>query len=644
MKRRLLFLFISLCIYSITYSQSPIKWGKISDREAKLSVCPFDSAASAVVLADYGRITIDYNNVTIERHKRIKILDKKGLDRANMALQYYAKDRIENIDKVEAQTITVDKSGKAIITEVPKNQIFDVDASVNWREKRFTFPSVEVGSIIEYRSKTTSQNYTFLEGWFFQADIPTLHSEMSVNIQVQDMDYRVLLQGERLMTKYQSMGDKPVSTWMLENLPALVEESYVANHYDYAEKVRFQLAGYKAASKSMSGGVEYKNVMTTWEKLADQVLLSTEYDNFLNRAGKAKDILGQVIAPADPDIVKVQKIYNYVKNTITWNGTYRVWPEQMFGKFLESKQGSNAEINLFLVLLLEEAGFKANPALVSARSHGKIQKSYALLSQFTHTLAYINLGGKDVLLDACDPLRPYQLLAKEDLNWAAFVLDKKESRWINIDQAPVAKETVYADINLENPQKPIYNFAVRYEGYKAVDVRRTYLTLGEEKFLDRQRTVFNDKKLIKFEKENQEKPDEYLLHTYQLVPEDDPESAKTLYFKPVMWHHFQENPFKGSKRNLPIELDYPESFQFILNLHIPDGYEIQEIPKSALVSLPDNIGVFRYQTSLNGAQFQLSTQLQIKSVFIPVDYYSHLQQFYDHVIGKFGEMIVLKKK
>ncbi|MDJ1504500.1 DUF3857 and transglutaminase domain-containing protein [Xanthocytophaga agilis] len=641
MKQKLVLLALCLCICSIVSSQNPLKWGKISDKEIKFSICSYDSTASAVVLADYGKITIDYNNVTIERHRRIKILDKKGLNRADIILPYYAKDRIENIDKVEAQTINVDKNGKTIITEVPKNQIFDVDASTNWREKRFTFPAVEVGSVIEYRSKMISQNYTFLEGWVFQTDIPTLHSEMSVNIQVEDMDYRVLLQGERLMTKYQKMGDKPVSTWALENLPALVEEPYVANYYDYAEKVRFQLAGYK---KVTTGAVEYKSVMTTWEKLAEEVLSSTEYENFLNRGGRAKDVLSQIITPADPDAVKVQKIYNYVRNTITWNGKYRVWPEQIFSRFLESKQGNSAEINLFLTLLLEEAGLKANPALTSIRSHGKIQKSYALLSQFSHTLAYINLGGKDVLLDACDPLRPYQLLAKEDLNWSAFILDKKDSRWIKIDQAPAAKETVYADINLENPQKPVYNFSVRYEGYKAVDVRRTYLALGEEKFLNNQRTVFNDKKLIKFEKENQDQTDEYLLHKYQLVPEDDPESAQTLYFKPVMWHHFQENPFKGSKRNLPIELDYPESFQFVLNLHIPDGYEIQEMPKSALVSLPDNIGIFRYQTSVNGSQFQLSTQLQIKSVFIPVDYYTHLQQFYDHVIGKFGEMIVLKKK
>jgi len=645
MKQGLLLFFCCICASIHTYAQSPVKWGKVSEKEAKLTVCAYDSTASAVVLVDYGRITIDYGSITIERHQRIKILDKKAMSRADISLPYYAKDRLENIDKVEAQTIKVDKNGKTVIAEVPRNQIFDVDASVNWREKRFSFPAVEVGSIIEYRAKTTSKNYTFLEGWFFQSDIPTLRSEMSVEIRVQDMDYRVLLQGERLLKKYQGTGDKPTSSWVLENLPALVEEPFVANYLDYAEKVRFQLAGYKTVSSTYQGSVEHKTVMTTWEKLAEEELNSNEYNSYLGRGGKAREVLNQLLSAGDTELSKMQKIYNYVRNNFAWNGRYRSFPEQPFNKLLDSRQGSSAEINLFLTLLLQEASLKASPVLLSTRKHGKIQQSYALRSQFNHLITHVQLGEKDQLLNATDPLRPYNLLDEEDLNWFAFLLDKKNSRWIKIEQAPVTKETVYAEINLTDVAKPVYNFSVRYEGYEAVEVRRSFFKMGEQKFISQQKAIFSDKKLVKFEQENQDTPDQYLMHKYQLEQEDVAEShSKTLYFQPVLWHHFQENPFKGNKRNLPIELDYPRTYQFVLNLRIPDGYEIQELPKSTLVSLPDNMGQFRYQTTVNGSQLQLLTSVQFKTVFIPAYYYPHIQLFHDQIMGKYQEMIVLKKK
>lgn len=636
-------LFYSVLAFpSVVFAQNPLKWGKISEKEAKMTVCSFDSAASAVVLSDYGKITIDYGVITIERHKRIKILDNKALDEADISLPYYVKDRLERIEKLEAQTISMDKTGKPVVTEVANNQMFDVEISKDWREKRFGFPKVEAGSIIEYRYRTISQNYTFLEGWLFQSDIPTLHSEMSVQIMVGDLDYRVLLQGDRLMQKYQKQGDQAVSKWMLENIPALVKEPFVANHFDYAEKVGFQLMGYKKSSAA--NGVEYKTVMTTWEKLAEELLLADNYANYLNRHGAAKDVISQLLKPADDESAKIRKIYNHIKDNFTWNGKHRVFAGQPFNDFMKTKHGSSAEINLFLTLLLQEAGLPANPALISTRPNGKIQKSYPMVAQFNHILANVKTDGKDLLLDATDPLRPYNLLAPEDLNWSAFLLDKKASRWLPIEQTQVSKETVYAEINLENPGKPMYSFSVRYEGYGASEARRKFRQLGEEKFIAQQKIIFGDKKLVKFEQENLDKIDEYLLQKYQLEPEEPADNqAATLYFQPVVWHQFHENPFKGTRRNLPIELDYPRNFQFVLSLRIPANYRVQEMPAPLLLSLPGNMGNFRYQITANGSQLQLVTNVQMKNVFIPADYFPHLQAFNDRIIAKYQEMVVLKK-
>jgi hypothetical protein len=562
---------------------------------------------------------------------------------ANVALAYFVRDHSDKIDKVEAQTINIDPSGKAVAIEVSKNQIFDVDVTNDWREKRFSFPSVEVGSVLEYRYRTVSQRYTFPDGWTFQNELPTLHSENTVEIRIQDMDYRLVMQGDRLLAKYGNVGKEPVSTWSLDNLPAFTDEPFVANKDDYAETVRFQLAGYKKMDNTYKAEVKYVTVMTTWEKLAEEVLSSTEYFPYLNRGGKARDILAQIVSATDAENAKIEKIYNYVRSNLNWNGKHRIFPEQNIGQLLEAKQGSSAEINLLLTLLLREADFDARPALVSTRSHGKAQQSYPMLTEFNHLLASVRLNGKDMLLNATDPLRPYNLLAEEDLNWAAFVLDKKESRWIKIEQAPAAKQSVFAEINLSDPAKPACQVSVRYENHDALNTRKKYLSLGEPKYLSQHKAALGDYQLVKFKQENLEKTEDGLVQQYELTLEDADKQAKTLYFQPVVWNPFTENPFKGTTRNLPVELIYPRSYQYVLKLKIPEGYQVQEMPKPLLLALPDNMGQFRYQVGQNGSELSLMTSLQIKTVFVPTVYYSHLRQFYDQIIGKYKEMVVLKK-
>jgi hypothetical protein len=117
-----------------------------------------------------------------------------------------------------------------------------------------------------------------------------------------------------------------------------------------------------------------------------------------------------------------------------------------------------------------------------------------------------------------------------------------------------------------------------------------------------------------------------------------------MYIKPVLLHSFQENPYKQVDRRLPVEHDYQVSFNYILNMKIPAGYQVQELPKSVSVRLPENKGDFRYEIKHNGQQIQLSTIVTIKQFLQPTDYYLYLKEFHNQVTAKFNEFIVLQKQ
>ncbi|HEX8529771.1 MAG TPA: DUF3857 domain-containing protein [Cytophagales bacterium] len=641
--RAFLYVLLAAAPVRLLAQSAPVRWGKLTPEEIKLTRCAFDSTATAVVLADYGQIKLGYGNVLIERHRRIKILDRKGIGQANISIPYYTKNDLEKVTSLQAQTLNVDAKGKVTETEVPGKQQFDVDASENWREKRFTFANVEPGSILEYRYTTVSENFFFLDAWLFQSDIPTLHSELRVFIP-EGLDYRVLMQGRKLIGKYaQASG----SQWALSNVPALREESHVANHLDYAEKIRFQLAGYKRASNSHpAAGSEYVTTMTSWEKLATELLENETITRYLNRRGMARDVLSTLYAPADPELVRLQKIYNHVSHGLQWNGTHRILTDQPLNALLDKKQGSSAEINLYLTLLLREAGIQANPVLLSTRQHGKVHVTYPLLSQFNHLIACAQIDGKELLLDATDRMRPYHLLADDDLNENAFLLDKEKPRWVQAKANSPTRQTNSVEVDLNDPAKPLYRFSVRYEGYLALDKRLQFAKKGNKALANEVISNENQEfKLINAKVEHADDPDEALLATLSYQPEEGGQAQPSMvYFNPVLLNEFTENPFKQEQRFLPVELDYPQTRTYILNLKVPAGYQVQEMPKSVLMKFPGELAEFRYQVNRQNDLIQLLTTVNFKSSVIPSEYYDHLREFYDQIISKYREAIVFKKQ
>ncbi|MDO1450168.1 DUF3857 and transglutaminase domain-containing protein [Rhodocytophaga aerolata] len=622
--RRLVYLFLLITVASQLQAQSPppLQWGKVNAEEGQLKVCPFDSSASAVVLSDYGRIVFGYEAVYIERHKRIKILTRKGLQEATISIPYYAKDNLEKIAFLRAQTLKLDEKGKVSSQEVSAKLIFDVNHSSSLREKRFTFPNVDEGTIVEYRYTTISKNFFTLAGWNFQSNIPTMHSELRVE-KPQSLTYRILLQGNRLSQKYEKLD---AQTWSLDNLHALVREPFVANYQNYAEKISFQLAIF---NKTDGVPLESDNHLT-----------------YLGQRDKAKDILKTILTGNETETQRLHKIYNYVKATFRWNKSYSFFIYQNFHSFLETKQGQTAEINLFLILLLREAGLNVHPTLLSTRDQGKVYLTdKPLLSQFNHLVALAQADTKELFLDATDPFRPYSLLDKNDLNEDAFVLDKQNPRWVKIHQANFSRQITSAEVDFSNPLKPVYHFSVKYEGYEALAKRQKYAEEGKKVLAKEEiSTQYQEFKQIRSEIQQMDNCDEALLIklTYQADTASQ-DQAGFIYFNPVLLSEFNENPFNNEKRYLPVELDYPATYTYVLTMKIPPGYQLQEMPQSTLIKFPEDLAEFRYQISCKDNVIQLMTKVAFKSTLIPCDYYQHLREFYDQFMAKHREIIVLKK-
>ncbi len=628
----------SLCFSLMAVAQKdPIKWGKISQDEANLQTVAFDSSANAVVICDYGRVFVTTGDgVIFRRHIRIKILNEAAKDEADIAIPYYHSN--EKIISHNAQTVNI-VNGKPKKKELSKKEFFKAKVNEKWSQVRFTFPDVQAGSIIEYTYSVKSENYTNLEPWNFQSDLPTLKSFFFASIDGK-LNYKIMYQGHALISKYQN---KSVNTWELKNLPAIKDDVLLCpNPFDYTEQLKFQLASYLGPSGY------YQEVMGSWKDVAKDMYTLGGMKQYLSKNKDASKIVSRIVNKEEDSQTKIKKIYNYVVQNYTWNERYRMLPNADYKEFKEKGIGTSAEINLFFINLIQSAGLEATPTLVSTKQNGFVAKDITFYSQFNHVIACVKVNEEHILIDATSPFRPYDLLDQEDLNREALVLNKKEPFWIPLTANKKTKSTKLVHMDVPEPGLVKYKLEVNLKGYDAVDARENID--GQKGKLE----SFFNKEVLKenaeyqidaIETKNLEDVSKSLYYSAEIIDKSlSTVNDDFIYISPFVDQYLSSNPFNEKERYLPIDFYYPFEDTYILNFNVPEGYEIIEYPESLNLATEGQKGIFRINSKLIDERLQLRITFAIKNPFFAPYEYSALREIYDMYIEKREEQIVLKKK
>jgi hypothetical protein len=642
---------LSLCIFSTIFAQKDavvpkMEWDKFSVEDLKSTVWENDTSAIAAVLGNIGQLNMEEVRNRYGFHfmqlKRIKIFKKEGFDYANVTIPYYAKDDIEFVDKVKAHTITPDGYRHAVDTKSIVREKLNDKMSV----MKFTFPKVTEGCILEYEMDMYSTHILELREWYFQEAIPTRLSVLHLDL-YSHYAYQYLFQGERNLKSTEVTHDyrdhrTRVSFWATD-LSAMKEEKFVTSVDNHLTRIRFQLSQY--INQNTGAKTE---VLSTWQKTAEDLLSGdgfgkkfTKKSNYNKVLEAAKD----VVNPTDSACAKAQKLYDWVNANITWNGRYYLWSDQDPNDTWQKRKGGSSDINFLLLALLKEAGLTAHPVLVSTRKNGKPFLEYPIIDQFNHAFVLVDLGNNQtVFLDAGNSALPMGLPSEQALNDKGWVLKKKDPIWIDIKpststQAMIAQFEITEDGHFKG------TINASFRGHIAAEQRNIY----EGDTTGKTRIGYFKKKNADWQIEeitptNLDKPNESFKETIKCtIANAVQENGDLLYVKPTIMSGWEINPFKNEKRTYPVEFPYPTNDQYILTLTIPDGYKVEELPKSISLSLPPRDAQFIYQVAVDGKTIRLSVKIQVNKLDVPVEEYAYLRNFFSQVSAKLGEMIVLKK-
>ena len=659
--------FIPILFINDLTAQKEIKWGKVEMEYLKMTSYDRDPTADAVILSNTGRFILDPTGNSYEYHVRIKILNENALHLANVELPY---SKGENkIVNVKAQTIKLNSRGKVEKIPVDKKLIFDGKKSDTEFLKKFSFPKVEVGSIIEYKYFLHyNRGGDFkINPWYFQTDLPTIYSEYQGGIEseykggnyredIKDRDLRydtqegvgalqnqsytfLLNQSHKVEMVEENIGDKAYFTWYSIHVPAMKEDGFITTMEDHYTKIRFQLNAVSI------GGVTMPN-MASWKKVNEELANMSQFGECMTwGVGTLSATVKELTAGLESDDEKMKAIYDYVTNQVEWNGNYALLVDNTMSVVDRNGVGNSAEVNFLLTTMLRMAELDAHPVMVSTRSHGKVYKEHTFVNQFNHVISAVYFGSKYILLDATNPLAPYDVLPFADLNGEGFLVSNEEFQWVELDTKKTYNHSCIGQFSLSPDGTISGSFAVTDKDYAAVESRTKFKNAkNESEFAKDLLKGLPNLEVTDFQSENIE--DVYEPFNYQIslntlgyssVKEDQ------IFFKPMMIDGEIANPFKAKTRAYPITYPYPVNNNFVLTIDIPEGYEIEKIPENEFVVLGRNSGEFKYYTAVKENTIQLSCKVSIRDKTFEAKHYEDLQDFYNLIIKKQAEEIVFKK-
>lgn len=657
MKKTFLFIVLTALTF-IAKAQDP-KSGMFTEEEMNMKKYAKDTSAHAVFLGEYGRIDLTIASerfkYVLHYHARIKIFDSQAFDKATVEIPLFSNDQeAEEVDEVKGITTYTNDNGGVQQAQLDESQIFKVKNDKHWSTVKFTLPNVRNGCIIDYSYTVYSVFWEQLPIWYFQSDIPKVYSEYDLHIPA-FWTYNASLRGGLKLTKnvaevergcFSANGNMVDCSHIdleLKDVPAFVEEADMTSSKNFKSAAYFELAQF---INPYDGHKQTLSVQ--WSDVDYQLKHDPSFGGQLRRKELMKERITPVIAGITDSLAKAKAIYRFVQKNIRFNDTYGIFTDDGIRRALDNHTGTIAETNITLITALEAAGFNANAVLLSTRDHGFINNLYPTTGEFNYVIGQLNIGGKQYLLDATDPLLSFGMLPLRCLNDRGRVMClDKPSYWIDLTNTGQKGSNTYTyDLTLQPDGKikgTMVHYSSGYAAYKRRQLIKKYNSADEYvESLDERSPRF---KILKSEITNVDSLDNTLCEKYEIeIKEYKNITQERLTFNPFIMDYISVNPYRLAERTYPVDIGMPDANRYTLILHLPDNYTVETPPQNIGVGLPNNGGKFETFYQENGNMFTFSHIFQLNKSIYTSEEYPYLKELYNKMILAQKAEMILKRK
>lgn len=664
------FIFLSFFYVTTLYAQNirNEKFGEISLEDFNPKSSVIDKDAAAIVLSDVGNTDFEGNNngdfsVVYKRHKKILIKKHSAFDEATLKiyLWQFSSSAEERLEDLEAATYNI-VDGKVVQTKLAKKDIIKENFSKNILLNKFTLPELHENCIIEYKYTTRSPFDNRLPSWNFQDEYPTLWSEYQVTIppmysyaiikkgiyhtlvvdsnKLKYKNYSILLPATTSYGSskiFETSGDAKWLLWAMKEIPAYKPQQFVTNPQDHIARYDFRLHQIRYSEEVIVRKIK------SWFETAASMLQQADFGQILDKEKNEwleKEVTTLTGNKEGKEAANI--IFQYVRDNFTAKKDGDIFMSDEPKKVFKNKKGNVADINLLLTAMLYNKGYIAEPVILSTRGNGKVDEVSAIINQYDYVICRLTIDSTIYFLDASEKNNGFGKLPIYCYNgYGRIIAPTPTLVNLSADENKESKVTsVFMSNNESGKMEASFTSNLGYE--ESQQLRdRLVKTSTSDFFKETAKSYSFTPVLSNTEIENHKNFDLPIAVKYDMTFSLGDEDI--IYFNPLMAEITKENIFKAEKRIFNVEMPAATSETYILNMEIPKGYVVDELPKSVRSKLNEDEGLFEYIISNKNGLIQLKCVFQLNKANYLAEDYDSLREFFGLMVKKQSEQIVFKK-
>jgi hypothetical protein len=648
------FLLVSLFFAFLDPTMAQAKepeFGKVDASELSMKDCSFEREASSMNLIRTAKISFESRisekvpKVYTDYWVRIKIFKRQGFSTANIQIPYVSKSRQTSISDVQAFIYNLDSNGSIIKEKLERKQIFKEKSrsrnAVN--TIAFTFANLQEGSVIEYRYTKTDRYSYRVEPWFFQDEVPTAFSRVTLDLpsRLSLNAHFIALESIQKDSSHKKNGggfyDEDIISFTVKNVHSFRMEPFMSSLSDNLERVEFAVS-----PRNYYQGLLNRN--SDWENI-NSLLLNASYFGFqFDKLLDSTTHLVDSVKKMERIEARIAAVYDYVKSHVEWNGELTCYCDSIEVCW-KNKTANSAEMNIMLLDLLRKSGIKCYPVLVSTRENGRADDSFESLSQFNNVDVIVTDSDNLFILDCTQKGLSYKMPPQNVLNSKGFIVDPNLQKWIYITDTRILMQN---EVTVKAFMDSLGNVTV--------DSRLSFIGFAKSETLAERKK--NKDKASKEETDLSGSGEDLIIDSVIEIRND--ENCDTLeqkmrfhlavsstgddyFLNPFLFSFFRKNPFTDSFRLYDVDFGCAQSYQMSVYLQVPDNFSIEDFPKGISIRMQDSSILFRRETFQQNHELLIRTKFTVANPEFTRENYFALKSFFDKVYGIINDLILFKK-
>ncbi len=662
---------VAFITFQVTYSQN-FKFGKVSKEEILEKEHPVDPSANAAVLYREFKTNFEYSTedgfyVVTDVIERVKIYNKEGFMYATKSIDLYqgSHNVNESMSGLKANTYYLDNSNKIVKIKLKKDGIFEEDINAYYKREKFTMPDLREGCVIEYRYSLKSAYVNNINTYRFQEKIPVnkvsliflvpeylvykTHKRgwLDINIkkdgQERSLEYSYLVSGalngggaDKSIKKELKFIENSYKVTM-RDIPAIIEEAKAGNIENYMSSLKFELSYTKYPNSNV------KSYATDWGFVTKSIYDSPSFGTELDKDSYFSKDIDNLLNGISNEEEKMMLVFEFVKSKMNWNGYNSVFVNKGVKNAYKNGTGNAAEINLILTAMFRYAKLNANPVIISTKANGI--PVVPTRNGFNYVISGVEVNNTVLLFDATDKNAEVNILSSKLLNWKGRIIrEEGSSNWVPLIPSKSSVKNVMISATITEDLKVDGDVKMRLTDYFSKETRDKYENTSRD---DIRKSLEEDKgeiEISNIEFKNLDTLHKPIGLSYDFISEDLVEDIDgKLYFSPMLFIGERENPFKLEDRKYPVDFEFPKKNRVIININFPEGYTVESIPENANFGLGNGDLALKYNVSNQGNTIKVMVEYSINQTVITADQYKNLKGYYQLLIEKLNEKVVLVK-